>query len=374
MSAHLERVASNNQANSLKESGFPTVASCAPQLISFGDVPGRRRVGGPQAFLRFHSPQAQGSEQIRRGQQRLVLARQPSPTHDPETLQEVSNTTASLHRRIRLPTTSIPIPEQQIRKSETSVEEGTGENPRLDHMCVLMASQNLWTPWADQGIYPVGFGGCPCPRTFGWGEIVGQIGGSSVDLSPIIRAINVLRGPDVRFTHSSLAPDDCYALDNTVLHFLLSFFVPSSNLPGSVTAGGVTVTDGTGAGARRSCSTCLVMSKALKSKAQVVVRCSFSSPDVIRQLMVMIAYSDSCCQSSTNSACWSGTWCAWRQVYGFLQRIQRPDRTHRTWHSYSHPYHHPTGQDLHVRHKDATYVLLPQEGSKHREGHWQAWS
>ena len=67
------------------------------------------------------------------------------------------------------------------------------------------------------------------------GEIAGQIGGFSVDLSPAIRAINVLWGRDVRVSRNSLAQDDYYALDDVVLHFLLSFFVPS-NLVGSVTA------------------------------------------------------------------------------------------------------------------------------------------
>jgi len=68
---------------------------------------------------------------------------------------------------------------------------------------------------------------------------VGRSGEFSVDLSPIVCAINVLRGRDVRLTRSSLAPDDDYALDDAVLHSLLSFFVPS-NLSGSVTAGSVT--------------------------------------------------------------------------------------------------------------------------------------
>jgi len=65
--------------------------------------------------------------------------------------------------------------------------------------------------------------------TLGLEEI---IGGFSVNLTPIISTMNGLWGRDVRVTRSSLAPD----LNELVLHFLLSFFVPSSN----VTAGNVT--------------------------------------------------------------------------------------------------------------------------------------
>ena len=56
-------------------------------------------------------------------------------------------------------------------------------------------------------------------------------------LSPISCSINVLQGRGVRVTRSSLVPDESYTLEEAVLHFLSSFSVPCSNLPGSVTAG-----------------------------------------------------------------------------------------------------------------------------------------
>jgi hypothetical protein len=68
---------------------------------------------------------------------------------------------------------------------------------------------------------------CPYPRPFDWREIGGQIGGFSVELSPIACAIDVVQSRDVRLTRSSLAPDQDYALEDPVLHFLSSFFVPS---------------------------------------------------------------------------------------------------------------------------------------------------
>jgi len=40
------------------------------------------------------------------------------------------------------------------------------------------------------------------------GGIGGQIGGFRIDLSPMIRAINVLEVRDVRLTRSLLAPDE----------------------------------------------------------------------------------------------------------------------------------------------------------------------
>ena len=56
--------------------------------------------------------------------------------------------------------------EQGIRNSETSMEREGEENPRLDHMRALMASQNLWTPQINvghPGIRPVGFDLSPYP-------------------------------------------------------------------------------------------------------------------------------------------------------------------------------------------------------------------
>ena len=41
---------------------------------------------------------------------------------------------------------------------------------------------------------------------------------------------------------SSVAPGESYALEDSILHFLSSFFPPSSNLSGSVTAGALRVT------------------------------------------------------------------------------------------------------------------------------------
>ena len=65
--ARLARFASSHQANSLEELVFPTVASCAPQLISF-DVLVRGRGSLKNAgFLMASLPQTLGLEQIRRG-------------------------------------------------------------------------------------------------------------------------------------------------------------------------------------------------------------------------------------------------------------------------------------------------------------------
>jgi len=106
--------------------------------------------------------------------------------------------------------------------------------------------------WADQGMPPRLLFVAPALGHLAGGEIAGQIGGFSVDLSPIIRATNVLRGRNVRVSRTSLAQDDYYALDDAVLHFLLSFFVPSDLASGRVTAGSLRVTGVTGTDARKA--------------------------------------------------------------------------------------------------------------------------
>jgi hypothetical protein len=103
-------------------------------------------LSGTLASLEFHSLQVQGLEQMCVvGKQGLCSGAATRPSHDPGALRGTSNTTASLHR-IRARTTSILIPEQKIRNSETSMEREASENPGLDHMCGLMESQKLWTP------------------------------------------------------------------------------------------------------------------------------------------------------------------------------------------------------------------------------------
>lgn len=73
------------------------------------------------------------------------------------------------------------------------------------------------------------------------GEIGGQIGGFRIDLSPMIRTINVLEVRDVRLTRSSPVLDEgCYSTPFLVIILRASRFV------GSVTAGGVTGDSGHG--------------------------------------------------------------------------------------------------------------------------------
>jgi len=115
---------------------------------------------------------------------------------------------------------------------------------------------------------------------------------------------------------------------------------------------------------------CLMSKAALKARAQVVVRFLVISLTSFTQTSA-IASPHSRWESCSYPTSWTSSRCPWRQVNGFLQRIQCEDFPCRTGSAYPHSHYCATRSFIHIHHQDTTCLIFFEESGWDRKRDWK---